>query len=173
MTNRMNIATTQIFKSPAGPLLVGEVNGCLCLCDWIESRNHSAKVKRIAHHLNANVEQGSSPTLAQALTQLHEYFAGLRTDFDIPMVMCGTDFQKDVWQQLMVLPYGGTDSYAHLAETIGRPTAIRAIANAIGANPISIFVPCHRIIGSNGSLTGYAGGLHAKQHLLNLEKGNA
>lgn len=167
----MNIATTQIYKSPVGPLLVGEINGSLCLCDWIESSHHSANVKRIARHLNAEVEQGSSPTLTQAMTQLQEYFDGLRTLFDISIVTCGTDLQKDVWQQLMLIPYGGTDTYARLAATIARPTAIRAIANAVAANPISIFVPCHRIIGSNGSLTGYAGGLQAKQYLLNLEKG--
>lgn len=171
MTNKVNIVTIQIFKSPVGNLILGEVNGLLCLCDWTESKHHHKNMGLIAHHFNAEFCQGMSPTLTQAANQLNEYFGGQRTHFDITPTFYGTKFQKEVWHQLLHVPYGTTTSYSHIANAIGRPTAIRAVANAIAANPISIFVPCHRILGSNGSLTGYAGGLSTKQYLLNLENG--
>ncbi|MDE6310068.1 MAG: methylated-DNA--[protein]-cysteine S-methyltransferase [Muribaculaceae bacterium] len=166
----MNIATILTFESPVGPLLLGEAGGQVCLCDWIKSKNHDAKVKNIAHRLQVSLHKGSNPTLLMATEQLQEYFEGQRTEFDLPVAMCGTNFQKEVWRQLLRVQYGTTDTYAHIAHAIGRPTAVRAVANAIGANPISIIVPCHRIIGSDGSLTGYAGGLKAKQYLLALER---
>ena len=104
-----------------------------------------------------------------ACRQLDEYFRHERQSFDLPLFFVGTEFQKKVWQTLLTIPYGTTVSYAYLARRIGMPRAVRAVANANGANAISIFVPCHRVIGSDGSLTGYGGGLPAKKYLLELE----
>lgn len=101
--------------------------------------------------------------------QLEEYFAGNRKTFSIPLHPVGTDFQLQVWNALLNIPYGATMSYSQIAAGIGRPEAVRAVAGAIGANGISILIPCHRIIGSNRSLTGYAGGLEAKRMLLEIE----
>lgn len=104
-----------------------------------------------------------------AAAQLREYFAGKRTAFDLPLAPRGTDFQLAVWNALQRIPYGQTRSYRDVALTIGKPAAIRAVGAANGANPLPIVVPCHRVIGANGSLTGYAGGMEAKRLLLDLE----
>ncbi len=108
---------------------------------------------------------------AAARAQLAEYFAGERTGFDLPLRLTGTPFQVDVWEALRAIPYGETVSYGELARRIGRPAAVRAVGLANGRNPVSIVVPCHRVIGANGSLTGYGGGLDRKRHLLALEAG--
>lgn len=107
--------------------------------------------------------------LEDCAQQLHEYFEGKRTQFDLNLNPEGTDFQKKVWDQLLTIPYGKTLSYLQLSQQLGDVKAIRAVANANGKNPLWIVVPCHRIIGSDGSLTGYAGGLHRKQWLLEHE----
>jgi methylated-DNA-[protein]-cysteine S-methyltransferase len=104
------------------------------------------------------------------MRQLQEYFAGSRSDFDLPLAPQGTSFQIKVWDALQKIPYGETISYAELAQRIGRPKAVRAVGAANGANPIPILIPCHRVIGSNGALVGYGGGLDIKKHLLALEK---
>ena len=109
----------------------------------------------------------------EARRQLVEYFAGSRQSFDLPLAARGTPFQQRVWQQLRAIPYGETISYAELARRIGSPTAVRAVGAANGRNPIAIIVPCHRVIGSDGTLTGYAGGLDAKRTLLELETQHA
>lgn len=114
-------------------------------------------------------EQPAHPVLKAAKRQLGEYFAGRRRDFDIPLSPKGTAFQLSVWKALRAIPYGKTRSYGDIARKIGRPKAVRAVGAANGANPISIVVPCHRVIGSDGSLTGYGGGLSRKRRLLALE----
>ena len=111
--------------------------------------------------------------LAAARRQLTEYFAGERTTFDLPLRPAGAPFQLRVWEALLRIPYGETASYGELARELGHPTAARAVGAANGRNPIAIVVPCHRVIGSNGSLTGYAGGLECKRALLDLEVGRA
>lgn len=108
--------------------------------------------------------------LSNTVGQLNEYFAGTRKTFSIPLDMRGTEFQKRVWNALLEIPYGETWSYKQLAEFINNPKAVRAVGGANHNNPIMIIVPCHRVIGSNGSLTGYAGGLDMKEYLLNLER---
>jgi methylated-DNA-[protein]-cysteine S-methyltransferase len=107
--------------------------------------------------------------LVQAERELDDYFARRRTAFSVPLDMRGTDFQQSVWRALLTIPFGETRSYAEIARQIGRPTATRAVGAANGRNPISIIAPCHRVIGSNGTLTGFAGGLKAKEYLLGLE----
>lgn len=109
---------------------------------------------------------------ADAAAQLGEYFAGERTEFDLPLAASGTEFQRRVWQQLRTIPYGVTCSYADIARGIGAVNGFRAVGLANGRNPISIIVPCHRVIGADGSLTGYGGGIERKRFLLDLERGS-
>ena len=113
------------------------------------------------------------PILLDTERQLNEYFAGSRTSFDLPLDMRGTEFQRSVWHALTTIPYGETRSYLDLAKQLGNPAATRAVGAANGRNPVSIVVPCHRVIGSSGKLTGFAGGLTAKAHLLSLESAEA
>jgi methylated-DNA-[protein]-cysteine S-methyltransferase len=115
------------------------------------------------------VEDNSQSILLEAERQLKEYFAGQRSSFSVPLDMRGTSFQKDVWRALLTIPFGKTLSYGQIANQLGRPSARRAVGAANGRNPISIVVPCHRVVGSTGKLTGFAGGLDVKAHLLNLE----
>jgi methylated-DNA-[protein]-cysteine S-methyltransferase len=112
------------------------------------------------------IEDAAVPPLAAALLQLNEYFAGTRREFDLPLRLRGTEFQKRVWHELTEIPYGQTWSYGELAKRINNPSASRAVGLANGRNPISILVPCHRVIGADGSLTGYGGGLERKRWLL-------
>lgn len=113
---------------------------------------------------------GSSQVTEKAAAELDEYFAGRRTAFDIPLLMAGSDFRKDVWKALLTIPYGETLSYSEVAARCGHPRAVRAVGTAIGANPMSIFVPCHRVTLHSGAIGQYAGGRDAKSRLLTLEK---
>lgn len=115
------------------------------------------------------VRDDAHPVLHMTMGQLGEYFAGTRQAFDLPLHFIGTPFQRSVWQELLVIPYGETRSYAEIAHRIGRPGAVRAVGAANGRNPLSIVAPCHRVVGSTGALTGFAGGLAVKRRLLALE----
>ncbi len=115
-------------------------------------------------------DDSEHPVVASALMQLREYFAGDRTSFDLPLDLQGTEFQVDAWNALAKIPFGSTVSYAQQAASIGRPKATRAIGSANGRNPVVIVLPCHRVVGADGSLTGFGGGLHVKSWLLDLEK---
>ena len=121
--------------------------------------------------LDPGSEEDRAP-FEDAIRQISEYFAGARTTFDLPLAPAGTPFQQAVWRELLSIPYGTTTSYRDLARAIGRPSAIRAVGAANGRNPLAIVIPCHRVIGSNGHLTGYGGGLHIKETLLALERNN-
>lgn len=118
-------------------------------------------------------EESPSPVLTMGSMQLEEYFAGKRREFDLPLQPQGTDFQKSVWQALREIPYGETASYGEIAAKIGNPKACRAVGMANNRNPIAIIIPCHRVVGAKGALTGYAGGLDKKEYLLKLEKKGA
>jgi methylated-DNA-[protein]-cysteine S-methyltransferase len=120
--------------------------------------------------LGARAESAVHPVLRDAASQLGEYFAGTRTEFALPLDFVGTEFQRSVWRALLTIPYGETRSYGDIARQIGRPAAVRAVGAANGRNPISIVAPCHRVIGANGKLTGFAGGLETKAYLLALEQ---
>jgi len=160
----------QYYKSPCGELLLGAYDDQLCLCDWRYRKQRDQVDRRLQSYLQADyVEQGAA-VIDQAIAQLEQYFCQQRTQFDIPLRFAGTDFQQAVWQALVSIPYGELASYGELARRLDRADAVRAVASANGANALSIFVPCHRIVGSDGSLTGYAGGLAAKQKLLTLEQ---
>jgi len=123
----------------------------------------------LASHTSNMIESADETATCQV--ELDEYFAGGRREFTVRLDLRGTDFQKRCWQALLEIPYGQTRSYADVARAVGRPTAFRAVGLANGSNPIPIIVPCHRVVGSNGSLTGYGGGLDIKQKLLDLERG--
>ena len=164
---------TQTYKSPFGELVLGVFQDQLCLCDWKYRKMREAVDSRLTKGLQAEMEEGNHPVLEQAIQELEEYFSGKRTHFDIPVLTVGSDFQKSVWEALQRIPFGETRSYLQLSLELGNPDAIRAVASANGANALSILIPCHRIIGSDGSLVGYAGGLDAKKRLLKLEGAKA
>ena len=123
--------------------------------------------------LNVVAEDERHPVLLEAEKQLNEYFAGKRTSFDLKLDFAGTEFQKKVWKALLEIPFGETRSYGQIARQLGSPNAVRAVGAANGRNPLSIVAPCHRVIGSNGDLTGFAGGLHTKKFLLSMESPDA
>lgn len=158
------------YQSPCGTLLLASYDGQLCLCDWETNPRREQTDQRLCRALKAHFIEQTSEVISQACAQLDEYFCGRRTAFSVPLLMpIGTPFQHRVWQCLTEVPYGTTITYAEEARRLGNAAAVRAVASANGANPLSIFVPCHRVIGSKGKLSGYAGGLAAKRFLLDLE----
>ena len=164
----MPVITTS-YISPVGELILGSFQNKLCLCDWKSRQRRKAIDQKIASTLNEPFHQGMDSLLNLSMEQLSEYFAGERKSFDIPILECGSHFQKEVWKALRDIPYGTVMSYGQLAQSMGKPNSTRAVANANAANAISIITPCHRIIGSSGKLVGYAGGMDAKKHLLKHE----
>lgn len=152
--------------------MLGSFEGRLCLCDWAVEMHRPLVDRRLRKVLDASYEETPSSVTLEAARQLDDYFAGRLRAFDLPLLFVGTDFQKRVWQELLTIPYGATVSYGELSGRLGMPAAVRAVANANGANAISVIVPCHRVIGTNRSLTGYGGGLPAKKFLLQLESGD-
>lgn len=164
-----NIIYTQLYHSPVGDLLLGAYGEELCLCDWCMGRRRIITRQHVQERLNARYEDAPSTFLRNVVWELDEYFACERETFDIPLLLVGTDFQQAVWRVLRRIPYGTTLSYAEEARWLGNPKAIRAVASANGSNPISILIPCHRVIGSDGRLVGYGGGLETKRALLALE----
>ncbi len=160
----------QRYHSPCGELLLGSFGGKLCLCNWTVEKHPGRVDRRLQSGLKADYVEGATGVIEEAARQLDEYFRRERKSFDVPLLFVGTDFQKSVWRQLLDIPYGQTTSYGAMAARLGIPKAVRAVANANGANAISIIAPCHRVIGSDGSLTGYGGGLDAKTYLLRLEE---
>jgi methylated-DNA-[protein]-cysteine S-methyltransferase len=152
----------KFFDSPVGRLkLVASETGLIAVL-WENDKPQRVPLRDL-------VEDNSQSILLEAERQLKEYFASKRRSFSIPLDMRGTPFQKDVWRALQAIPFGETLSYGQIANQLGKPSASRAVGGANGRNPISIVVPCHRVIGSTGKLTGFAGGLETKAHLLNLE----
>lgn len=165
----MKVIKIQYYKSSFGKLILGSYQGKLCLADWHYRKMRKAIDQRIQNGLGAEYCEEESQITNLAKKQIEAFIGGKRTDFDIPLLLLGTDFQKRVWHQLMNISFGYTMTYRQLSEMLGDVKAIRAVASANGANAISIIVPCHRIIGSDGKLVGYAGGLETKRKLLNLE----
>jgi methylated-DNA-[protein]-cysteine S-methyltransferase len=151
------------MPSPVGVLTLVASDRGLAAILWEKDRPGRVK-------LGPMREAADHPVLDEAARQITAYFAGTLTEFDIPLDFRGTDFQKSVWTALLTIPFGETRSYGEIARAIGRPSASRAVGAANGRNPISIIAPCHRVIGSDGALTGFAGGLAAKELLLGLER---
>ena len=153
------------MKSPIGELKLVARDQVLSAILWENDDSKRAKLTNLS-------EDKTHPTLLKTEAQLREYFAGKRKKFDLDLDFQGTEFQKKVWQILLNIPYGETKSYGQVAKEIGNPKASRAVGAANGKNPIAIIAACHRVIGSSGKLTGFAGGLEVKAYLLELEKNN-
>lgn len=157
------------IPTPIGEMMAGATDTHLVLFEFEYRRLYSAQLDRLREMLNADIEPGESPVFEQLRAELDEYFAGNRRDFTVPLLYPGTPFQERVWSALLRIPCGTTTTYARVAESIGQPTAVRAVARANGDNRIAVLIPCHRVIGSDGTLTGYGGGLPRKRRLLDLE----
>ena len=157
------------WRSPCGVLMIASLNERLVMSDWVDGWHHKAILNRFNKLIGLPFVEGSSRVIEDAIHQLEEYFRKERHGFDLPLTLIGTDFQKDVWHALQTIPYGSCPTYADIAQAIGKPKAVRAVGGAVGQNPFSIIIPCHRVVGANQSLTGYGGGLEAKKYLLALE----
>jgi len=160
---------TAYFKNEYGELIIGSYEQQLCLCDWRYRKMRASIDQRIQTGLQAEYVEEESDVINETRKQLSAYFARKQTSFNLPLLMVGSEFQKKVWELLLNIPFGKTESYSGLSKKLGDLKAIRAVASANGANAISIIVPCHRILGSDGKLIGYAGGLSTKKKLLSLE----
>ncbi len=156
-------------RTKYGELIIGSYQDKLCLCDWRYRKMRESVDKRIKTYLDTEFELQTTEIIIETIKQLDEYFEQKRKVFDLPLLLVGTSFQKKVWGALLQIPYGKTSTYLKQSENLGNAKAIRAVATANGANAIAIIVPCHRIIGSDGKLIGYAGGLRIKEKLLELE----
>ncbi|TAL33179.1 MAG: bifunctional transcriptional activator/DNA repair protein Ada [Spirochaetes bacterium] len=164
------VITTTRITTPLGPMLAGSGAGGICLLEFVDRRMLETQVARLSRRFRARFMPGVTAHLAQLQKEMDEYFAGARTNFDVPLETAGTPFQELVWNALRGIPYAQTVSYGELARRIGRPRAMRAVARANGDNRIAIIIPCHRVIGMDGTLTGYGGGLWRKRHLIDLER---
>ena len=164
--NKINI---QYYKTANTEFILGDFEGKLCMLDYRYRVKRETVDNRLQKALNAEYFEKDSDLLVQTRQEIDEYFQGKRKRFTVPLLMAGSEFQKSVWNALLQIPYGETASYLELSKSIKNEKAVRAVANANGANAISIIIPCHRIIGTNGKLTGYAGGLELKKKLLTIE----
>jgi AraC family transcriptional regulator, regulatory protein of adaptative response / methylated-DNA-[protein]-cysteine methyltransferase len=156
-------------ETPLGTMVAAASDAHLLLLEFAHRRMLATQLKRVERAMRCVFESGESPVMAGLRAQLDEYFRGERRQFDVPIHAPGTPFQMRVWSELRRIPAGTTTSYASMAAVVGRPNAVRAVARANGDNRISILIPCHRVIGSDGSLTGYGGGLWRKRRLLEIE----
>jgi len=166
-----NIITVTRILTPLGPMLAGATEKGICLLEFVDRRMLETQIKRLKKIFDAEFIPGENKHIDELNKQLKEYFEGKRKDFDLQLVIDGTDFQQKVWKELQKIPFGKTRSYQQQAIALGNPKAIRAVAKANGDNRIAVIIPCHRVIGKNGELVGYGGGMWRKQFLLNLEKG--
>jgi AraC family transcriptional regulator of adaptative response/methylated-DNA-[protein]-cysteine methyltransferase len=163
------ITTTKI-ETELGIMVAGAVDEGICLLEFSDRRMLNTEYKDLARYFKTTIEEGDNSHFRILKEQLKEYFEGSRKEFSVPLIAPGTNFQQAVWKELMKIPYGTTRSYQEQSVALGKPDSIRAVANANGMNRISIIIPCHRVIGSDGHLTGYGGGLKRKKWLLDHEK---
>lgn len=169
MNNLINIA---YYKTQVGELVIGSFEGKICLLDFRYRKMRNTVDNRIKKFLQAKFIEQEDAIILKAKKQIEEYLSGKRKDFSVPILLVGSEFQKQVWEALLQIKYGQTASYLDLAKTIHNPKAVRAVASANGANAIAFIVPCHRIIETGGGLGGYGGGLAVKKKLLKLESEN-
>jgi len=158
------------IPTPLGPMVASATDEEVCLLEFADRRSLSTQLRSLSRHMPAVFAPGDNALLEDLGRELGEYFAGRRRRFDVPLLAPGTAFQERVWAALRQIPAGETRSYGELARAIGRPTAVRAVARANGDNRLAILIPCHRVVGSDGSLTGYGGGVWRKKRLLDLER---
>lgn len=160
---------TKHITTPLGKMIAGATDEGICLFDFEFRKMMPAIRKRIGSFLQYDFAEGEHKLIEQLQEQVNEYFKGNRQHFDLPLLLTGSAFQQKVWEALHTIPYGSTRSYMQQTKVLGDEKAIRAVARANGENCLAIIVPCHRVVGSDGSLTGYAGGLQAKKWLLEHE----
>ncbi|MDH6253325.1 AraC family transcriptional regulator of adaptative response/methylated-DNA-[protein]-cysteine methyltransferase [Chryseobacterium sp. H1D6B] len=158
------------IETPLGTMFACAVDEGICLLEFTDRKNMEKQFISLSKALNAEIVQGENKHFTQLEQELKEYFEGKRQKFEVPLYTTGTEFQKKVWQLLREIPIGETRTYKQQSEFLGNPKAVRAVGTANGINKIAIIIPCHRVIGSNGDLIGYAGGIWRKQKLLELEK---
>ncbi|MEP0272090.1 bifunctional transcriptional activator/DNA repair enzyme AdaA [Ekhidna sp.] len=163
------IITINRIATPLGPMMIGVTDEGLCLLEFTDRKMLETQIERLKKRMRSEMVTGQHPMIDKVSEQLNEYFEGRRKEFDVKMVVPGTEFQQKVWDALNKIPYGVTRSYKQQANVVGDVKAVRAVARANGENRISIIIPCHRIIGSDGSIVGYGGGIHRKQWLLKHE----
>jgi AraC family transcriptional regulator, regulatory protein of adaptative response / methylated-DNA-[protein]-cysteine methyltransferase len=168
-SHRQELITITRILTPLGPMLAGATEQGICLLEFIDRKMLETQLRRLNTLLNAKCVSGTHSHFDALDLQLKEYFSGTRTTFELSLVLPGTHFQQSVWEGLQTIPYGTTRSYQQLAGLLGIPNAVRAVARANGDNRIAIIIPCHRVIGKNGKLTGYGGGLWRKEYLLDHE----
>ncbi|MCL5028910.1 MAG: methylated-DNA--[protein]-cysteine S-methyltransferase [Bacteroidetes bacterium] len=169
--NRTIVYLNRIL-TPLGPMLAGATNEGICLLEFMDRRMLNTQLKTLMKRLNCNFVPGTNSFIDQLAEELKNYFKGTLKNFSIPIIFPGTDFQKLVWKNLINISSGETISYEELAIRVGNISAVRAVAKANGDNRIAIIIPCHRVIGKDGSLTGYGGGLWRKKYLIELESKN-
>ncbi|GAA5112980.1 methylated-DNA--[protein]-cysteine S-methyltransferase [Orbus sasakiae] len=170
MAKQHNIIYLQRIETPIGTMFAAATQQGLCLLEFTNRRMLETELKQLVKRYNATLIRGENHHIKQTKFELNEYFNGQRQHFTVQLDLKGTTFQQQVWQALIGIPYGQTRSYQQQAQSIDKPKAIRAVANANGMNQISIVIPCHRVIGADGKLTGYGGGLWRKNWLLKLEQ---
>ncbi len=169
MENKINVA---YYKTKIGELIIGSYDDKLCILDFRYRKMRTSVDNRIKKLLKADFIDREDEIIIKTKQQIDEYLEGKRQEFNIPILLLGTDFQKQVWNELLKVKYGETSTYLDIAKRIENPKAVRAAASANGANAIALVVPCHRIIESNGEFGGYGGGISVKKRLLNLEAQN-
>lgn len=158
------------LDTPAGTLIIALAINKVAMIDWKSNPRHSRVLAPIVHAIATNPQPEFKSLVVDEITR---YFNGNGYEPQLPVIVCGTPFQKRIWEELRKIPYGTTASYSAIARNIGMPAAVRAVANAVGANRLNIIIPCHRIIQASGAQGGYAGGKQAKRYLLNMEQHNA
>jgi AraC family transcriptional regulator of adaptative response/methylated-DNA-[protein]-cysteine methyltransferase len=158
------------LESPLGPLVAGATTEGICLLEFTDRRMLEGQFARLARLFRTPLVPGTNDHLERLRGELAGYYAGTLRLFSVPLVFPGTPFQRQVWEQLLAIPYGQTRSYQTIAAAIGKPKAVRAVGHANGLNRIAIVIPCHRVINKDGQLGGYGGGLRRKQFLLDLER---
>jgi AraC family transcriptional regulator of adaptative response/methylated-DNA-[protein]-cysteine methyltransferase len=156
--------------TPLGPMLVGSTDEALVLLEFVDRRQLAAQIDRVARRLRGVFVPDRSPIGDRVGVQLAEYFRGSRRTFDVPLRLLGSSFEREVWEALLEIPFGETRSYADVARGVGRSSAVRAVGRANGMNAVAVVVPCHRVVGSDGRMVGYGGGVWRKERLLELER---
>jgi AraC family transcriptional regulator of adaptative response/methylated-DNA-[protein]-cysteine methyltransferase len=151
-------------------MIAGAIDEGICLLEFHDRRILNSEYRDLSKYFKTTVEEGNSRHFEILTKQITEYFEGTRKEFSVPLVTPGTEFQQSVWKELLTIPYGTTRSYLEQSVALGNPGSIRAVANANGMNRIAIIIPCHRVIGSDGKMTGYGGGIARKKWLLDHEK---
>ncbi|WP_255410558.1 MULTISPECIES: methylated-DNA--[protein]-cysteine S-methyltransferase [unclassified Apibacter] len=169
MSKEKQLINLTRLATPLGTMIACASEKGICLLEFSDRKMLERELQLISKRFNTSIVPSENSLFKQLKQQLDSYFEGTLKEFTVPLDWVGSDFQKEVWKVLLQIPYGKTSTYAIQAKRIGKPSSVRAVANANGMNMISILVPCHRVIGSDGSLTGYGGGLWRKKKLLELE----